>query len=175
MFDGIISAFKAVVIITIIIFVIIIIAGVAKSQEEVEKNREKERNRGVVTEADKEQILSRVGQNLLNFTMNQYKQAMNGDTSAMVALGAVYQSKLDNAYKAVYWYEKAHDAGDYEGTYWLGECYRTGYGVEENGVMAMHYIRQAAQHGYEYAIDYFKDRGMTKEQARQYGIPDEFF
>lgn len=125
----------------------------------------------VITEYEKQQLLHKGGNNLLTFTLNQYQQARNGDTGAMVALGTVYQSKLDIAYKSVFWYEKAMKAGDLEGTYWYGECCIKGYGVEKNGTLGYSFILSAARDGNQSAINAFKDRGMSIAEMRSYGIP----
>lgn len=163
----------------IILIIIVVVCVVVKNASNTTNNdtyindnsyEAKERFEAI-TESEKQQLSQRGGNNLLSFTLNQYQQAVNGDTGAMVALGAIYQSKLDNAYKAAFWYEKAHQSGDWEGTYWYGECCISGYGVEKNGTLGYGYLLMAAQHGNESAIDAFRQRGMSVEEMRSHGIP----
>ena len=164
------------IIILIIIFVVCVV--VKKTSEESNSdtyisndNHETKERFEPITESERQRLSYIGGENLLIFTLNQYQQAINGDTGAMVALGAIYQSKLDSACKAALWYEKAHRAGNWEGTYWYGECCIKGYGVEKNGTLGYSYLLMAAQHGNESAIDSFKQRGMSVEEMRSHGIP----
>ena len=160
-----------IVLIILIVIVVLVVRNNNQTTTGQMKSVENVESRGIITEEDKEQLLAKEGNNLLTFTMNQYQQAISGNTDSMVAMGAIYQSKLNNGYKAAYWYEIAHRAGNSEGTYWLGECYRSGYGVEESGPFGMGLILDAARHGNVTAIEFFKDRGMTEDEMKQYGIP----
>ena len=125
----------------------------------------------MITESEKEQLLFVGGEPLLTFTLDKYQQAITGDPRAMTALGAVYWSKLDIAYKAAYWFKKADRSGDWEGTYWYGECCIRGYGVEKNRIFGFGLLHLAAQHGNETAIDAFRQRGMSLEEMRSHGFP----
>lgn len=163
----------------IILIIIVIVCVIIKNSSDTTNNEtytsnnvyENKQRFEVITESEKQQLLYKGGNNLLTFTLNEYQQAINGDTGAMVALGAVYQSKLDNAYKAAFWYEKADKSGDWEGTYWYGECCIRGYGVEKNGTLGFGLLLMAAQHGNENAINAFRERGMSVDEMRSRGIP----
>lgn len=163
----------------IILIIVVIVCIVVKNVSKTTNSETGTSNNGyktkesfeAITESEKQQLSYIGGSSLLTFTLNQYQQAANGDTGAMVALGAVYQLKLDNAYKAVFWYEKAHQFGDWEGTYWYGECCISGYGVEKNGTLGYSYLLVAAQHGNESAIEAFRQRGMSVEEMRSHGFP----
>lgn len=124
-----------------------------------------------ITDTDKQQLAYAGGNNLLSFTIDQYQKAVNGDTNAMISLGAIYQSKINNAPKAAFWYATAHRFGNLEGTYWYGECCIRGYGVEKDGMLGYGYILMAAQKGNQSAIESFRERGMSVEEMRSNGIP----
>ncbi len=89
----------------------------------------------------------------------------------MTVLGGLYKKYLNNAYKAVYWYTKGDKGGDSNATYFLGTCYHSGYGVEKDSMMGTCYFITAAQHGNEFAIEAFREKGMSVEEMRANGFP----
>ena len=164
----------------IILIIVVIVCVVVKNASNTtnndttctsNSNDESKERFEAITESEKQQLSYKGGSNLLTFALNQHQQAANGDTGAMVALGAVYQSKLDNAYKAAFWYEKANQLGNWEGTYWYGECCIHGYGVEENRAFGFGLVLLAAQNGNENAIEAFRRNGMSVDEMRSRGIP----
>jgi len=75
-----------------------------------------------------------------------------GSAAAQIALGKLYEFgtlapdgtvKPDHA-GAAYWYARAADAGDLEGTFRLGLLYRDGLGVVANQATALDLLRKAA-------------------------------
>lgn len=125
----------------------------------------------LLTEREKE-ALSRNGGNILPLTIQQHQKAINGDPDAMVTVGAIYWRELDIPEKSFFWFQKASQMGYSEGKYWEGVCYNRGYGTEQNGIIGMGLILQAARAGNETALNDLKDRGMTPADMRSYEIPD---
>ncbi len=57
----------------------------------------------------------------------------------------------ENYAEAVKWYRKAAEQGHAEAQYWLGVCYRWGWGIDEDKVEAVKWDRKAAEQGYDKA------------------------
>lgn len=173
----------------IIIIIAIVVAVFVKKyadkakQEQIEKAKiEKQRKREaearankakyeVLTETEKQQLVKLGGDELLNVTLDIFNKAIRGNTDAMVFMGITYQAKLKNPRKTIYWLQKAADAGNSDGLYWCGECYVSGYGVQENRTKGVSMIIQAASKGSKQAIQSLKENGMTVAEMRSCGIP----
>lgn len=145
------------------------------AKEKIEREKQataeakiKKENYEKITDEEKRQLS--LQEDSLSAVLNAFDKAVNGDTEAMVFMGVVYQSKLQNPQKSFYWIQKSANAGNSEGLYWLGEFYVSGYGVSKNRIKGVNMIMQAASKGNELAIQSLKDNGMTDEQLRSCGI-----
>jgi TPR repeat protein len=108
------------------------------------------------------------------------RKAEAGDGAAMYDLGVWYEygemGLAKDEAKAVEWYEKSHEAGDAQGTCYLGDCYLDGLGVPKCLVRANTLLSDAARCGSQYACyklgrAYAKGRwGFPKDEkmARRY-------
>ena len=75
------------------------------------------------------------------------KAAAKGHTGAQVGIGVVSYTK-ERYEDAVTWFTKAADQHDTEAESWLGRCYQSGNGVEQNLDTALAWFEKAAAKGH---------------------------
>lgn len=80
------------------------------------------------------------------------QSAAAGLTKAQVCLASVYsQEQVRNASKAVHYLKMAAESGDGTALLFLGQCFESGFGVQQNMGKAFEYYKQAAQAGNQQA------------------------
>ena len=92
--------------------------------------------------------LAKVSDTELQWT---HKAAADGDVDAMLILGEYYlrgnAGPNKDLAQAAEWYQKAAQSGNGKGMYYLGVCYRRGYGVNVDLPKAITWYRRAAEAG----------------------------
>lgn len=75
--------------------------------------------------------------------------AEQGNTTAMVDLGMIFQKKTSKQSneQAFYWFKLAANNGNPLGEANLGRCYENGFGVSSSIIDALHYYQLSANHG----------------------------
>lgn len=140
---------------------------IERQQKAVAEVKAKKAKFEVITEAEKQKLISR---GVLNATINAFNLAVKGDAEAMLFMGLTYQ-QIQVKSKSFYWMEKSSNAGNSDALYWLGEFYVSGYGVSENRTKGVSMVIKAATKGNKLAIQSLRNNGMTIEEMRSCGIP----
>lgn len=99
-----------------------------------------------------------------------------GNARAQCKLGDLYREGnglAKNPKKAIYWYRKAADQGDYLGLYELADCYFEGIGNEISQEQAVSWWRKAAEKGdpvsqYRLSRCYSEGTGTPKDDVEAY-------
>ena len=99
-----------------------------------------------------------------------------GNARAQCKLGDLYRAGnglAKNPKKAICWYRKAADQGDYLGLYELGDCYFEGIGNEISQEQAVLWWRKAAAKGdplsqYRLSLCYSEGSGVPKDEIEAY-------
>lgn len=137
-----------------------------KVKEEIYEKQTEMNSPEIITESEKKK-LTQLGE--IESVLMAHQKAVNGDPKAMEYLGLTYATVLDIPEKAFYWIEEATKKGSISAQYVLGTYYGSGYGVEENKVMAVDLIIHSADMGNNDAIDFCINKfNMTKEQIKNY-------
>ena len=84
------------------------------------------------------------------------EKAENGNTSSMVDVAMYYLDECDepDGEKAVYWFEKAANAGNSDAMFNTGLHYAKGFGVERNFEKSLYWMKKADENGDEDAENY---------------------
>ena len=98
------------------------------------------------------------------------KAAEFGNAKSQYVLGIRYSVRYRNQTVAARWYRKAADQGYAEAQSSLGDCYRSGAGVEKDEAAAVRWYRKAADQGYAEAQSslgdcYRSGAGIEKDEA----------
>ena len=65
----------------------------------------------------------------------------------MIRLGVLYISRYRDNQKAVEWFEKGAEAGDFTGMDYLGRCYLDGIGVSVDPIEALKWFTESLEAG----------------------------
>ena len=91
---------------------------------------------------------------------NNTNKETNAETSKLLMLGFAYYTGIDSMpkdyHKAVEYFTKAAELGDFEAQYNLGVCYEEGLGVPKDLNKAINWYKPAAEQGDEEAIEALK-------------------
>ncbi|XP_019941996.2 death ligand signal enhancer [Paralichthys olivaceus] len=106
----------------------------------------------------------------LNTAIELLEQAaVAGLTKAQLCLASVYcQEPVRNESKSVQYLQMAAEKGDDTALLFLGQCYESGFGVQQNLKAAMEFYKRAAQAGNKQAQSLLtppKDRDIRSEDA----------
>lgn len=139
-----------------------------KTSAEIEKQQTNESLKKMTDE--EKQKLANIG--ILEAVTMGYNKAINGDSNAMMFMGTIYSSDLENPKKAFYWMDKATQKGNDQAEYFLGTFYADGYGVEKNRTKGIGMILSSASKGNKDAIDCCMNKmEMSIEEMRDCGVP----
>ena len=99
--------------------------------------------------------------------------AEDGLPEAQVEVGRMYEmgDRLDQDYeRAAYWYRRAHEQGNGDGTHLLATLHVQGRGVPKDAKQAMALYTQAAEQGHQrsqYTLYMIYDRGLLVSEDKE--------
>jgi TPR repeat protein len=92
-----------------------------------------------------------------------FKNAKDGDAAAQFQLGHAFvygdDGAMMNEHHGVMWLKKAAAQGNAEAENLLGDCYRNGWGVTENAIVARRWYQSAADKGLQEAKEFLEEWG----------------
>lgn len=116
---------------------------------------------------------------------NNSKIVMDNDCINSPFEKGMYYYKIDDYDDAFIWFEKAANAGDMYGMYWLGLLYQEGKGIKKDFDEAIKWYKKSAKYGNKAALDKMnmckrennKNKGcfITTAVCDKFGRPDDCY